>query len=268
MNPWLAAILGAGAVYGGLRFTENRLLFPRTRTLKHRPEDEGLEAEDVEFYAADGVALHAWWFEREDAIANFIMCHGNAGNLASRLWVPRDLADIPLNVLLFDYRGYGRSKGFPTEKGIGKDVVAAHQLVQAKAGNLPTIVYGRSLGGAVALQLCEQREVAGVILESTFTSVMEMGNRFYPWLLPRFTCGNPYYSIDRLRKVQTPVLIAHSPDDEVVPYDMGQALSEAAPNLWKFCRLSGLHDDAGWQDTHEYAQAVRQYIRERSSTGP
>lgn len=247
-----------------IRRIESRLLYPSRRNVPEVPETFGLQPEEIEFYTEDGVSLHGLWFaSTEPPVASIILCHGNAGDLSSRYWMPHDLGDLPVNFFLFDYRGYGKSRGTPSERGTERDVIAAYEFVRIKQERpLPICAYGRSLGGAIALQLACQRELAGLILESTFTSILAMGQRFHPHLAPRLFCKNRYLSRDRLQNVRIPVLIAHSPDDETVPYDMGTTLADEAPLLWKFCRLSGNHEEAGWQTSPEYARAVRDYIHE------
>jgi fermentation-respiration switch protein FrsA (DUF1100 family) len=245
---------------------EHRLLYRRSATFRVLPEDEGLSAEDVTFCTEDGASLHGWWFAHPKARGVLLVCHGNAGNISDRLWIPKDLADVPLHVFLFDYRGYGKSRGLPHERGTARDVRAAYQVCVQKWGGAeadpPVILYGRSLGGAVALQAVESCPVRALILESTFTSVLEMGQRFYPWLLPNLFCMNRYRSDLRIALATMPVLVAHSPDDEVIPFDMGETLYRLAPRPWGFSRLSGLHDDAGWQSSREYAHLVRRLIAE------
>lgn len=263
----LGIVLGAlGLLWLGLQAFANRLIFPRSRTFRTEKEDSGLEVEDVEFCAEDGTALHGWWFPKADAKGVLLVCHGNAGNVSDRLWIAEDLQDVPLHIFLFDYRGYGRSGGLPSERGLGRDVCAAWEFACAKTGadreDPPIVLYGRSLGGAVALQAASQLPVRGVILESTFTSILEVGKRFYPWLLPRWTCRHPFRSDLRIAAVKAPILMAHSPEDETVPYDMGQALYRRAPNPRGFYQLTGNHVEAGWQTSEEYARALREFLAE------
>lgn len=249
-------------------WVEHRLLYKRRRVLHTRPEDVGLEAEDLRFCAEDGCNLHGWWFEHPEARGVMVICHGNAGNLADRLWMAQTLQDLPLHLFIFDYRGFGESEGIPREAGTGRDVRAAlevsRQRWQARTGSeLPGILlYGRSLGGAIALQAATDASVRALILESTFTSISEMGDRFYPWLLPRLLCMNPYRSDQRLGGVQVPVLVAHSPMDEVIPYDMGERLYSLAPKPWRFLPLQGSHDEAGWVTSPEYAAAIHRLVAE------
>lgn len=270
MNP--GAVLGGGlAAAAGVRmlaaWQEHRLLYRRSTTFRAQPEEAGLSAEEVNFCTEDGASLHGWWFAHPQARGVLLVCHGNAGNISDRLWIPRDLADVEMDVFLFDYRGYGKSGGLPHERGTERDVRAAYEVCcqrwEVRNGVRPKVVlYGRSLGGAVALQAVETCPVQALILESTFTSVLEMGERFYPWLLPRVFCMNRYRSDERILNTEAPVLVAHSPEDETVPFDMGQRLYSLAPNPWGFVTLAGLHDEAGWQTSPAYAAAVRRLIRE------
>ncbi len=246
-----------------LRVTAQRMIFPRSRHFRARAEDAGLPVEEVVFAAEDGTRLHGWWFPHPCARGGLICCHGNAGNVSDRLWMAQDLADLRLHKLIFDYRGYGKSGGRPSEKGTGLDVAAAWDFVHARLGHPerpPIAVYGRSLGGAVALQLATCREVRALVLESTFTSILEMGRRHHPWLLPGLTCPHPYRSDLRIQRIKAPVLVAHSPDDEIVPYDMGVRLYEEAPEPKRFCGLHGGHAEAGWQTSPEYARIFREWL--------
>jgi hypothetical protein len=259
---WL--LLSAACVWFVLQFYGDRLVFARSRTFRAEREDTDLDVEDVEFCAEDGTSLHGWWFPHENAKGVLLICHGNAGNISDRLWMAEDLRDIPLHVFLFDYRGYGKSGGLPSEKGMGKDVCAAWEFARAKVEGSeedpPIFVYGRSLGGAVAIQLASILPVRGVMLESTFTSILDVGKRFYPWLFPKVTCRHPFRSDLRILAVKAPILMAHSQEDETIPFDMGEALYRKAPNPSGFITLSGNHVEAGWQTSPEYAQAIRTFI--------
>lgn len=250
----------------------NHLIFRRSRSFRAEKEEAGRVVEEVEFCAEDGTGLNGWWFPHQEARGVLVVCHGNAGNISDRLWIAQDLQDVPLHLFLFDYRGYGKSGGYPGEKGTGRDVAAAWEFARKKISSEerspPIFLYGRSLGGAVALQAAEKLPVRGVILESTFTSILDVGLRFYPWLLPRLTCRHPYRSDLRIAAVRAPVLMAHSPEDETIPFDMGEALYRKVPNPAGFYRLSGSHVDAGWQTSPEYAEALRRFLLENLTDRP
>lgn len=259
----IVGILVMGRVL--IAWKEWRLLFPRSKVFLADPADDGLAYEDVWFCAEDGANLHGWWFPHQDARGVMLICHGNAGNISDRIWIPQDLQDVPLHKFLFDYRGYGKSCGYPSEKGTGKDVRAALECIRQRwqgATPVPVLLYGRSLGGGIAMQVADAPEIRGVILESTFTSILEIGERDYPWLFPRLFCLNRYRSDLRIEAVRAPVLVAHSADDEVIPVDMGETLFRLAPNPWRFVPLTGSHDMAGWQTSPEYAAAVRAFFAE------
>lgn len=263
---WLWAAAGLAGVWVAVQAFETRLLYPSNRrAAPEEPDFEGLEVEEVDFCAEDGAKLHGLWFSQPGAKGVLLVCHGNGGSVGFRTWIPRDLRDVPLHVFLFDYRGYGKSEGVPGEKGTARDVAAAWEVAHERLGrpeNPPILLYGRSLGGAVALQLPEDCPVRGVVLESTFTSIVDMGRRLYPWLLPQWTCRNAYRSDERIRRVRAPVLVAHSTEDELIPESMGRALYRRAPNPWGFCPLRGGHEEAGWQTSPDYAAAFRAFVGE------
>ncbi len=261
MILWLAVAAGLG--WWVIQLIGHRLIFRRSRTFRAGPEDTDLPLEEIDFCAEDGTALHGWWFPKEEARGVLLVCHGNSGNVSDRLWIAEDLRDVPVHVWIFDYRGYGKSAGIPSEKGTALDVMAAYEVARTRMGaeqDPPVVVYGRSLGGAVALQLASRVPVRGLILESTFSSIVDVGAVLYPYLVPKLTCRHPYRSTRLMPRVQCPVLAAHSPDDETVPFDLGKRCYDLAPQSWRFCLLEGSHDEAGWQTSGEYAQAVREFI--------
>lgn len=260
---WVLLPLGLLAAWGVVQRIGHRLIFPRSRTFRADPSELDLEVEEVNFCAEDGTALHGWWFPKQKAQGVLLVCHGNAGNVSDRVWIAEDLADVPVHVFVFDYRGYGKSSGIPSEKGTGLDVQAAYEVARSALGgvdNPPVVVYGRSLGGAVALQLASQVPVRGVILESTFSSIVDVGKSLYPYLLPGLTCRHRYRSDLWIPQVRCPVLAAHSPEDTVVPYELGKTCYDLAPNLWRFCQLRGGHVEAGWQTSPDYAASLREFI--------
>ena len=266
MITWIGPPLILAGGWMAIQGFENRMLYPSNRRAAPEETDwHGLEVEDVDFCAEDGAKLHGLWFPHPEATGALLVCHGNGGGAEFRTWIPRDLRDLPLHVFVFDYRGYGKSEGVPSEKGTGKDVAAAWEVAHERLGrpeDPPILLYGRSLGGAVALQLPADCPVRGVVLESTFTSIVDMGRRLYPWLWPRVTCRNRYRSDLRIQRVAAPVLCAHSVEDELIPDAMGRELYRRAPNPWRFCELRGGHEEAGWQTSPGYAAAFREFARE------
>lgn len=262
LGSWLLVLLAA---WGGVRWLEWKSTYYPSRGLWCTPADAGLGFEDVEFVSEDARRLHGWWIPVEEEAPTILVCHGNAGNIADRVWLAKDFARLGVNIFLFDYRGYGKSSGFPTERGLYRDARAAYEVVRARyadAERPPVVVYGRSLGGAVAVQLACDRPVRGLILEGTFTSARDMARVIYPWLPLGWVLSQRF---DVERKIAQlsgiPKIIAHSRDDEVVPYRLGRRVYQAAAEPKVFCELTGSHNDSGWETTPSYWREIEQLLQ-------
>lgn len=246
-----------------LRIYEWRSLYVPSRRMMDSPSDYGMVFEEACIRTSDGKNLYGWWFPREGARVSIIVMHGNAGNISGRIWMAGNLLDLGANVLLFDYRGYGRSKGFPTEKGTYRDALAAYDWVREKTAastDHKIVVYGRSLGGAIAIYAATERPVDGLIVESTFTSVPDMASHIYPFLPLRYMCAYRYASIARAPALRMPKLVAHSRTDEMIPFEMGQQLFEAMPEPKTFIEITGDHNNSGWPATPAYWDAISAFI--------
>jgi uncharacterized protein len=212
-----------------MRHLMNRLLYLPAREIASRPR---VGSSDVEFSTEDGERLHAWWVPATaPTIAHVLFCHGNGGNLADRIPHLELLSAAGFDLLAFDYRGYGRSSGRPTEHGTVLDARAAREELLRQDGVDPArVVYlGESLGGAVALALALEHPPAGLVLQSPFTSVRAMARLHYP-LIPRALVPDAYPSLSRIRRLTAPLLVLHGADDRIVPAMDGQALFDAAPD--------------------------------------
>ena len=189
-------------------------------------------AEDAWVDTSEGERLHGWWFaaERAEPRAHLIFCHGNGGNVIDRVPFARLAARAGFDVLLFDYRGYGRSSGRPTERGTYEDARAVRAAVLERDRVEPDrlILLGESLGGAVALKLATERPPAGLIVQSAFTSVRDVAAVHYPFI-PRALVPDAYPSKDLVAGLRTPLLVLHGARDEIVPLSHGRALYDAAP---------------------------------------
>ncbi|MCS6770767.1 MAG: alpha/beta hydrolase [Kiritimatiellae bacterium] len=250
-------------VWLGLRWFEWRNLYAPSRVIDSTPQDVGLDFEDVEFVAEDGVRLHGWWIPHPAARGTILYCHGNGLNIANRVGICRDLHALGVNLFIFDYRGYGQSKGFPSEKGTYRDARAAYEVVRARyddAENPPVIVYGVSLGAAIAAQLAMDKPVRGAILEAGFTSVVDVGERLFPWLPVRWVAVNRYDAAERVARLTVPKLFASSRDDQLIPFDLGYALFTAAAEPKQFYELRGSHDEGGWNQTPGYWPVLSAFI--------
>ncbi|WP_338668706.1 alpha/beta hydrolase [Pseudodesulfovibrio methanolicus] len=262
---------GAGVVYAAIAawvfLTQRGLVYCPRRGLAATPDQAGLAFEDVWLITGQGTRLHGWWLPCEGAERVLLLCHGNGGNVSYLMETYRIFHDLGLSVLSFDYSGYGRSGGRPSEKATRSDARAAWDWLVRDKGIAPgrVVLFGRSLGGGVAARLAADlakagTEPGGLIMESTFTSVTAMGAARYPWLPVRWLVRNRYDSVHALRGVRVPALFLHSPEDDLVPYSMGRALYEgyAGPKL--FWALSGDHN-CGFMSTSGYAEGLGRFLR-------
>ena len=220
------------------------------------PEDLGLAAEELALEPEPGVRLHAWFFPHPAPVASLLFCHGNAGNASHRLQNVRLLVDSGFQVLLFDYRGYGHSSGVPSESGLYRDAAAAwqHLVERLDTASVPRIIFGRSLGGAVAVDLAVDAKAGGLILESTFTSIRTLVRRIYH--LPTPELPVKYDSLSKIGQLRMPLLAIHGEQDTLIPYADGWALFEAAPEPKTWYPIPG----AGHNDT--YAVGGEAYFRQ------
>jgi len=252
MAEIVATTLGAAGVYVALLLyaylRQTGMMYrPElpSRALTGTPLDIGLTYEDVWPRAEDGVRLHGWYVPAAAARATILYFHGNAGNISQRLDSIRIFHDLGLSVLIFDYRGYGRSDGRPSEAGMQRDALAVWRHLVEDRGVAPRrLVYlGRSLGAAMAAWLAARRPPAALIVESTFTSVPDLAADYYWWLPARRLARFEYCTRDYLAAACCPVLVAHSRDDEIIPFRHGQALFAAAPEPKQLLQLRGSHED-------------------------
>jgi fermentation-respiration switch protein FrsA (DUF1100 family) len=256
-----AALLALTAFTTGCRESlERGLIYFPHRGLDADPSAAGLRFTDVTFQAGDGTRLHGWLVPGHGP-TTLLFSHGNAGNIAGRIPIARMLVDqLGVGVFLYDYRGYGRSEGVPSEAGLVSDALAAREALLARGVEPRHVVYfGRSLGAAVTIDLALAHPPAAMVLESPFVSVRAMANSVVPGAGYLFTTR--WNSLDKISRVQSPLLILHSDGDEVVPYDHGRALFAAAPEPKFFFTIrDGRHYD---MRTHwrEYWEAWRTFLR-------
>ncbi|MCW8906364.1 MAG: alpha/beta hydrolase [Sedimenticola sp.] len=246
------------AVYLG----QSSLLYLPSRTLAATPAQIGLDYEALHITTGDGVRLHGWYLPATRSRGTLLFFHGNAGNISHRLDSLRIFHDLRLNVLLFDYRGYGESEGHPDEAGTYHDAEAAWDYLVTQRGESPRriVLFGRSLGASVAAWLAARREPAVLILESAFISVPELAADLYPWLPARWLARLHYPTRDYLAQARSPVLVAHSPQDEIIPYRHGQAVYRAAPEPRQFLPMLGDHNSGFLQTGAHYRETLEQFL--------
>ncbi|MEW8681334.1 MAG: alpha/beta hydrolase [Candidatus Thiodiazotropha endolucinida] len=234
-----------------------------SRRVATTPHHVGLGFESVDLMTADNVKLHGWFIPHERPRATLLFFHGNAGNISHRLESLTLFNALGLAILIIDYRGYGNSEGKPSEKGLYRDAEAAWRyLTEIRA--LPEkkiLLFGRSLGGAVAAYLATRNDPMGVVLESTFTSVPDMAAELYPWLPARWLARYHYNTLERMAAIDSPVMIIHSCHDEIIPFDHGRLLFERAHQPRRFLELSGDHNYGFMQDLDRYRDHWDDFIR-------
>jgi hypothetical protein len=224
-------------------------------------------AEDVFIPVDNGGKIEAWFFPAAGAGPAparkvILVCHGNGGNISDRLDLGGLLLETGASVLLFDYRGYGRSPGRPGEEKTYRDAEAAWQWLRQKGfAGTNIIAYGESLGGAIATELAVREELGGIILQSAFTSVPDMGADLYPWLPFRQVGSIKYDTHGKLPRVKVPVLILHSRDDTLVNFKHGERNFAAASQPKYFCEIHGDHNDGILTSRTLVLSAINEFLR-------
>ena len=246
-------------------FERSNIYFPY-RSIESTPDAIGLPYENVYFKTEDGVKINAWFIPASGkARGTVLFCHGNAGNLSHRLEIIEMLHSLELNVFIFDYRGYGKSEGFPSEKGTYLDVLAAYEYLKTR-GDIDgekIIVHGKSLGGAVAIDLATKVKPRAVISESAFTSVGDIGQEIYPFLPIRLITTMKYDSLSKIEKLDMPTLVIHSKEDEIIPFHHGQKLFEKAAEPKEFYQMRGTHNEAIFVYRNEYLERIDKFLKEK-----
>jgi fermentation-respiration switch protein FrsA (DUF1100 family) len=265
----LPAVLAYASLLLLLRLNESRLLYaPGTgRVLLPPPAALALPVERAEIPTEDGVTLVSWVIRAEAPAAPWLLiCHGNAGNIsdAGRPEHYAGLRALGLNLLAFDYRGYGESEGFPTESGLYRDADAAYRYLRDSLRVPPERIYlfGHSLGSTVAVDLARRVTAGALILDGALTSVVERGQEIYPYIPVRWIAASRYSSIDKIGSLTLPKLFLHAEADDVVPIAHGRRLFEVAPPPKRFVALAGGHGDAFQVDSATYYGAIARFVAE------
>lgn len=251
-------------------FQTRLVYFPQyARELTVTPRAAGLEYEDVNLHTADDVALHGWWVPARNARGAVLIFHGNAGNISHRIDYLTMFSRLGYAVLIIDYRGYGKSGGTPSEEGTYRDAEAAWQFLTETREFKPqdVVILGESLGGGVATWLALRHPPRALVLASVFTSVPDLGARVYPWLPVRLLARIDYNSLERMRQIAAPVLIAHSRGDDIVPFAHGEALFAAAREPKQFVVMSGGHNDGFLFMRDEWVAAVGSFLERAAGAG-
>lgn len=247
-------------------FYQPKLVFHPHNQIEETPAILSLDYEDLTLSTADGEKINAWWIPHPAARATLLFFHGNAGNISHRLDSINIFHQLGLNVLIIDYRGYGKSTGSPSEQGTYIDATTAWQylITEKKIPADKIIIFGRSLGGAIASKLAMEQSSAGFIIESSFTSISAMGKHYYPYLPTSLLTRIKYPTIDRIAKINKPTLIIHSQSDEIIPYSHGTQLFEQAQQETStqktFLEISGGHNEGFRISGKQYIDGLDRFI--------
>jgi fermentation-respiration switch protein FrsA (DUF1100 family) len=264
----LLSLATLAASFSACRMEANFIFFP-SATIEQTPRRVGLDFEDVFFSTRDDVRLNGWFIPHREARSTLIWFHGNAGNISHRVENIKLLHDkVKINIFIFDYRGYGRSEGRVSEEGTYLDGEAALDFVQKRLGAEPKkiILFGRSLGAAVAAEMANRFESQGLILETPFVSIREMARVVFPFLPLGLLLHTRYDVREKIQKIKTPLLVLHGDQDEVVPFTQGKMVFDAAPEPKKFFTIAGArHNDTYLVGGEPYFQQLQTFIDWASS---
>jgi hypothetical protein len=250
-----------------LRLIENHLIYfpPRYPEGFPQPQTFQRDVEEVWLLTTDGVRINAFYHSNPASQQVLLWFHGNAENIGYDLDHLRALATIGVNILAVDYRGYGKSAGKPDEAGVYEDADAAYDYLikQRHFRGDDILVYGHSLGGAVAVNLASRRPCGGLIVQSSFTNARAMARRMLLIPLMEYVMKSRFDSLQKIRAVRAPILIVHGTRDEVVPFQMGQQLFAAAPEPKRFYPIEGAgHNDLMEVGGEPYLACLERFVRE------
>ena len=264
-----AALLTIALAYLGfgifLHLRQERILFHPSKEMLCDPSVAGLPFERCLFKASDGAELEGWLIPTDGKpLRTVLFCIGNAGNISYYLETASVFHSLGCELLLFNYRSYGGSKGpFPSEEGVCLDAEAAWDFLVKERGvpESQIALVGRSLGGGVACELAMRRNVRALVLESTFKSIPSMAAELYPIYPASLLARIKFDNISKVAKLKCPCLIVHSFEDEIVPHRHGKDLFKACSGEPKaFISLSGPHNDCYFVSQASYGEALKSFL--------
>lgn len=243
------------------RYIELRSIFFPMKQIEITPRQEGLAFEDIYFKTEDGINLNGWLVKNPKAKATVLFFHGNAGNISHRIEKIVIFNHLGLNVFIIDYRGYGMSQGRPSEDGTYQDARAAFDYLSARSdiNNKKIIAYGESIGGAVAVDLAAKRNVACLIVDSSFSSARDLARKFYPFI-PSFLFRSKFDSVNKVKTIKSSKLFIHSINDEIVPFELGQKLYQEAIPPKEFFQIHGGHNSGFLESKDKIVEKLKTFL--------
>lgn len=265
MNKFIQLLVTIVVIYAAFLFLlfifQNSFIFFPSQAVDITPGYYSMQYEDHFFQTEDGVNLHGWWIEHPDASGTVILSHGNAGNISHRISLVQMMKGLNVNFFLYDYRGYGKSEGKPDEAGLYLDGLAAYHFVRESKGINPgeIILFGRSIGGAVAAENAVKSEIGGLVIEAAFSDVRSLMRQLFP-IVPTFLAKYDFPVSEYLKEITVPVMIMHSHQDDIIPYSHGVKNYESANSPKWFIELQGGHNDSFMVSETIYLAAWHQFL--------
>jgi len=246
----------------GVAVFQSRLIYFPSTSMDLTPSDVGLTYEDVKLTTDDGLTLHGWYLPHDEAQGCILFCHGNAGNISDRLNSLKLLHGIGYSVLIFDYRGYGNSQGSPTERGTYLDAEAAWRYLTDVYGLAAEriVIFGRSLGGGVAVELAIRHPPGALVIDSSFSSLADVARIHYPLLPVDWILRHRYDSAKKIAAIGCPKLFFHGSRDSLIPIRLGRKLFEAATGTKEFIETPSGHLSAGFDYSPTYTALLARFL--------
>ena len=250
-------ITGCGCV----RYIENKFTFFPEKRIEFYPSVFDLDFEDVYVKTEDGIRINGWFIPQSNAKYTLLFFHGNGGNIGTRLKKLLMLRNATINIFIVDYRGFGKSEGKSSEKGLYLDAKAAYNYLVDSRGIQPEqiILYGESLGAAVAIDLACNAKVKAIILEGAFSRGRDIAGKICP-ILPKPFFSNSYDSLKKIKKVQVAKLFIHSRNDEIVPFALANKLYNTSPEPKELVEINGGHNTAFLDSQEKYISSIGLFI--------
>ena len=261
---YLVKVLGGAFIIisAMLYFFQGKFVYHPGKKFIGTPDAIGIAFEEVLFQSMSGAKLHGWYVPGKPGKYTVLFCHGNAGNISNRLKTLKIMHDLGYNFFIFDYQGYGKSEGSPSEEGTYQDTRGAlNYLKKVKKCSMDQIIFhARSLGGGICSKIAAEEKARIFILESTFTSIKELAKTIYPYLPVEYLTRIHYPTQENLKKLSCPILFMHSPTDEVIPFAHGKKLYETYNGEKSWLQLTGGHNDGIYVSEKEYIAAIQTFL--------
>jgi len=261
MRVFLNILLGLGLIFAYVKYLEYKGLYYPAKEILIYPSSAGISFKDIYITTQDNVKINGWFISNPKAKYTLLFFHGNAGNIGDRIDKLQLLYQAGLNIFIIDYRGFGKSRGRPSEPGFYRDAFAAYDYLLNTINVKPEqiVLYGESLGTAIAVDLAFHRKVKALILEDAFSCGWDMAVKIYPFL-PGFIFSNSFDSLTKIKEINAQKLFIHSRDDEIVPFNLAKKLYDRAKGPKEFLETRGDHNNAFLSSQQSYISSISTFI--------